>query len=148
MDSTVFKGGTKGLELGAGIGASAIILDDANIELSDLANNSWLHHRNIDALNTGFHNHTYDYVIASNMVHHIAKPSVSFAEVVRITKPGGLLFLNEAHTSLLSKLILVIMRHEGFDDSSKVFDHNYICNDPSDPSSANCSILRYFLIHT
>ena len=132
----------KGLELGAGIGASALILENAKVELSDLADNPWLDHKNVDALDTGFADSSYDYVIASNMVHHVAIPSQFFREVARITKPGGLLILNEANTSLLSKIILIAMRHEGFDDEAKVFDPEYICNDPTDPWSANCSIPR------
>jgi SAM-dependent methyltransferase len=132
----------KGLELGAGMGASSLILRDMSIELSDLAENDWLDHLNIDALSTGFESSSYDYVIASNMVHHVAKPALFFQEVARIIKPGGLLLMNEANTSLISKLILILMRHEGFDDTADVFDHDYICNDPDDPWSANCSIPR------
>jgi SAM-dependent methyltransferase len=136
------KTNQKGLELGAGMGASALILSDMSIELSDFVENDWLDHPNIDALNTGFESNSYDYVVASNMVHHVAKPVLFFREVARITKPGGLLLMNEANTSLISKLTLILMRHEGFDDSAEVFDPNYVCNDPDDPWSANCSIPR------
>ena len=139
---TYLKDRERGLELGAGIGASKLILKDTNLELSDVVDSPWLDHRNVDALDTKFPSESYDYVIASNMLHHVAKPNKFFSEVARVMKPGGLLLLNEANTSLMSKVILILMRHEGFNDDAKVFDPNYICNDPDDPWSANCSIPR------
>lgn len=132
----------KGLEIGAGIGASKLILKNKQIDLSDLFENEWLDHKNINALNTGFPTHKYDFVIASNVIHHIARPSTCFREVARITKPGGLFLINEANTSFFSKLLLIVMRHEGFDDRANVFDPNYDCNDVDDPWSANCSIAK------
>ena len=38
------------------------------------------------------------------------------------------------------KLVLRIMRHEGWSDSVDIFDREAICNEASDPWSANCSI--------
>lgn len=130
----------RGIELGAGIGASQDILHEIKIELTDISDNEWLDHKNVNALDTSFDSCSFDFVIASNMLHHVAKPTIFFNEVSRICKPGGLLLLNEAHTSFMSKLILIVMKHEGFDDNARVFDPEFICNDPDDPWSANCSI--------
>lgn len=38
------------------------------------------------------------------------------------------------------KMALRLMRHEGWSDDVDIFDRNAVCNDPSDPWSANCSI--------
>ena len=40
------------------------------------------------------------------------------------------------------KTVLRLMRHEGWSDEVDIFDRNAVCNDPSDPWSANCSIQK------
>ena len=41
---------------------------------------------------TGFKNESFDYVIASNMIHHIPYPMKFFREMNRILKKGGKLY--------------------------------------------------------
>jgi SAM-dependent methyltransferase len=129
-----------GVELGAGIGASRDFIQARSLILTDFSNGDWLDEVGVDALNTPFKNSTFDFVIASNMIHHVSHPSKFMFECERILKPGGLLLIQEIHTSLMMRLILRIMRHEGFDETIDVFDENSPCNDPLDPWSANCSV--------
>jgi ubiquinone/menaquinone biosynthesis C-methylase UbiE len=96
----------------------------------------------IDAQKTQLPDEKFDFVILSNMIHHVAQPATLFKEVLRILKPGGTLLIQEIHSSFFCKLILLIMRHEGWDECVDVFDPDEICNDPTDLWSANCSVPR------
>jgi SAM-dependent methyltransferase len=129
-----------GLELGAGIGASRDYIDCKSLILSDYLDSPWLDIGNVDALSTGFKSEEFDFVIASNMIHHLAHPSIFFNECSRILKPEGLLIIQEIHTSFFMKVVLKLMRHEGFNETINVFDSSFPCNDIDDPWSANCSI--------
>jgi SAM-dependent methyltransferase len=129
-----------GVELGAGIGATKDFLASKSLILSDFSDGDWLDLKGVDALDTPFEDNSFDFVVASNMIHHVAYPLIFFRECERITKPGGLLVIQEIHTSVLMRSILRIMRHEGYNETINVFDSSAPCNDPTDPWSANCSV--------
>lgn len=129
-----------GLELGSGIAASKDFIDSKNFLTTDFNDSDWLDIKNVDALSTSFKNNSQDFIIASNMIHHLAKPKVFFVEVDRILKPGGLLLIQEVHTSFFMRFILRLMKHEAYDERIDVFDNDIVCNDANDPWSANCSI--------
>jgi len=129
-----------GIELGAGIGSNLDFIICEKLELSDIGENDWLDFKNLDSLETGLANETYDFVIASNMIHHVAYPTVFFNESNRILKPGGMLFIQEINSSLFMRLILKLMKHEGFDETINVFDSTSPVNSKDDPWSANCSV--------
>jgi SAM-dependent methyltransferase len=74
------------------------------------------------------------------MIHHLAFPKIFFEECHRILKPGGKLIIQEIQSSLMMRLILRIMRHEGYDEIVNVFDEHKPCNHANDPWSANCSV--------
>ena len=138
--NSYIKSGDKGIELGAGIGASKDFIKCEDFKLTDFNESEWLDITNVDALNTGFPPETFDFLIASNLIHHLAKPAIFFNECSRILKPDGLLLIQEINTSFIMRLILRIMRHEGYDENVDAFDPNVTCNNPTDPWSANCSI--------
>jgi len=129
-----------GVELGAGIGASRDYVVCQKLVLTDFNDSPWLDVKNVDALHTNFEANSFDFILASNMIHHLAFPRKFFDECSRILKPGGLLLVQEIHTSLFMRIILRLTRHEGFDETIKVFDETVACNDPSDPWSANCAV--------
>jgi len=58
----------------------------------------------------------------------------------RILKPGGRLIIQEVNASLTMRIVLRLMRHEGYSYEPDVFDPDAICNMPGDPWSANCAI--------
>ena len=64
-----------GLEVGAGAAFSKKLLKSKIIHTSDLSNYDHLDFKNIDAEKTGYENSTYDFVIASNMIHHDVNPN-------------------------------------------------------------------------
>jgi len=130
----------QGIEFGAGIGASRDFILSNNFILTDFLDSEWLDIKNVDALNSGFSSNSLDFIIASNMIHHLAFPKRFLDECQRILRPGGKLIIQDIHTSFMMRMILRLMRHEGFDETVNVFHENKPCNKPGDPWSANCSI--------
>ncbi|MEX2164802.1 MAG: class I SAM-dependent methyltransferase [Sulfuricaulis sp.] len=127
------------VELGAGAGLSKEFLDCPNIILSDVVKRPWIDIV-VDALNLPFGNDSLDAVICSHMIHHLANPARFFSVVRTKLKLGGFLLIQDLHTSLMLRILLRIMRHEGWSYDINVFNENTIANDPSDPWSANCAI--------
>ena len=129
-----------GIEVGCGTGVSKEFILNENFYTTDFASHKYLDHKMIDALDTKFKDNSFDYVISSNMIHHVPYPSRFFEEMNRILKPGGKLIIQEINCSFFMKYLLKIMRHEGFDFTLNVFDSSLICTDPNDLWSANCAI--------
>ena len=111
-----------GIEVGSGAGFSKEFINNKNFKLTDLGEDDHLDFKNIDAQKTGFDNGAFDFVIASNMIHHIPYPMKFFREMHRIIKKGGRLIIFEAYCSLTFQLATLIMRHEGFDFTIDVWD--------------------------
>lgn len=128
-----------GVEVGCGTGLSKEYIHSPNFKLTDYFLNPWVDLK-VDALKQPFEDSSLDYIVSSNMIHHLASPKVFFDECFRVLKPGGLLIIQEINCSLAMRAILRIMRHEGYSYEVDVFDPKAICNDPKDPWSANCAI--------
>lgn len=129
-----------GIEVGCGTGVSKKYIHNGTFYLTDYANHDFLDYKMIDALNTKFEKNSYDFIISSNMIHHVPFPSKFFDEMNRILKPGGKLIIQEINCSSVMRYLLRLMRHEGFDFTINVFNPNIICTDPEDLWSANCAI--------
>ena len=104
-----------GLEIGAGSGLSKKFINNKNLKISDFSEHQHLDFKNVDAQKMEFKENTFDYVIASNMIHHIPYPIKLFNETHRILKKNGKLIIQEAYCSVLLQLIIILMKHEGFD---------------------------------
>ena len=126
-------------ELGCGAGFSKVFLKNKNLILSDLSDYEWVD-KKIDALNLPFKNNSIDVFICSHMIHHLANPYNFLNKAINCLKPGGLILISEVHTSFFLKILLRLMRHEGWSYDIDVFSSKSICNDPSDLWSANCAI--------
>ena len=59
-----------GIEVGSGAGFSKDFIKNKNFKLTDINNDDHLDFKNIDAQNTNFNNESFNFVIASNMIHH------------------------------------------------------------------------------
>ena len=130
----------EGVEFGAGIGASRDFIAARRFVLTDFLDSDWIDIKQVDALNSQLPPQSLDFIVASNMIHHLAFPSQFLDECLRILRPEGKLIIQEIHTSFLMRAILRLMRHEGFDETINVFDESKPCNQPEDSWSANCSI--------
>mgnify|MGYP001173549565 FL=1 len=129
-----------GIEVGSGAGFLKDFIKNGNLKLTDLGNDKHLDFKNIDAQNTGFANESFDYVIASNMIHHIPFPMKFFREMKRILKKKGKLIIFESHCSLAFQLITIIMKHEGFDFSVNVWDDNEAKSDENNAWHGNIAV--------
>lgn len=134
------KNNDKGLEVGAAAGFSKYFIKCKNFKISDFSNHDHLDYKNIDAQNTGFENEKFDFVISSNMIHHLPFPLIYFEEMHRILKSKGKLIIFDAHCSLLLQSILILMKHEGFDYTKNVWSKTEPATDKDDLWSGNSAI--------
>ena len=129
-----------GVELGCGQGYGKSVLKARSYLLTDYADYPWLDVKFVDALATPFSDGQFDFVIASNMIHHVPYPAKFFAEVRRILKPGGKLLVQDVNSSLLMRTMLHLMRIEGYSYEVDVFDARVPANDPNDLWSGNNAV--------
>lgn len=128
------------IELGCGAGLSKQFIHNENLILTDVLDNEWVD-KYEDALNLDYPDNSLDVIICSHMIHHIANPARFLDSIAKhLTRGGGVLIIQDIYTSWIMKVVLRIMRHEGWSDFADVFNRNSICNEPDDPWSANCSI--------
>jgi SAM-dependent methyltransferase len=127
----------EGVELGCGQGYGKDVLKAKSYLLTDYNEYDWLDVKMVDALDTPFEDAQFDFVIASNMIHHVPYPPKFFAEVHRILKPGGKLLVQDVNASVLMRVMLHLMRIEGYSYDVDVFDDSKPVNDPSDLWSGN-----------
>ncbi|MSR77738.1 MAG: class I SAM-dependent methyltransferase [Candidatus Omnitrophica bacterium] len=125
------------VEIGAGAGFSEFYLK-VRPTMTDVVKNPWID-RVLNATQMDMESQSVDCIIASHNIHHFASPYSFFKECERVLRPGGLILIQEINTSLLMRLMLRLMRHEGWSYEVNVFDEKTIVNDPRDPWSANCA---------
>jgi SAM-dependent methyltransferase len=138
--NTFIKEEDKGIEFGAAAGFSKKFIKSKNFKISDYSNHAHLDYKNIDAQNTGFENNEFDFIISSNMIHHLPFPQKYFNEMHRILKKGGKLIIFDAHCSVLLQLVLIIMKHEGFDFTKNVWSLKEASTDDKNLWSGNSAI--------
>lgn len=127
------------IEVGSGPGFAKEFIRNNKFLTSDVKKYDWID-LEIDALNTGLEPESMDAIISSHMIHHVAKPVEFFAEMHRILRPGGYIIISEINTSLMMRVLLWLMKHEGWSYDVDVFSKETVANDPEDPWSANCAI--------
>jgi SAM-dependent methyltransferase len=126
------------IEVGCGAGFSKLYLNK-NIIMTDTIENEWVD-RKLDATKLELEDNSIDAIIASHNIHHFSSPVKFFWECERVLKNNGFVIIQEINTSLLMRLLLKAMRHEGWSYQIDIFDENQTANDPKDPWSANCAI--------
>ena len=130
----------KGVEVGSGAGFAKDFIKNKNFKLSDLGHDDHLDFKNINAQNTGFEKESFDYVIASNMIHHIPYPIKFFKEMNRILKTNGKLIIFESHCSIIFQIATTIMKHEGFDFTLNVWDEKTPKSNENDAWHGNIAV--------
>ena len=111
-----------GIEVGSGPGFLKDFIKNKKLKLTDLGEDDHLDFKKIDAQETKFENESFNFVIASNMIHHIPFPLKFFKEMNRILKKDGKLIIFEPYASVVCQLVSIIMKHEGFDFTLNVWD--------------------------
>jgi len=135
------KNGDRVVELGSGAGFSREFIHQGKLELTDVVKHPWIDYI-VDATNPKElgNKESVDIIICSHMIHHLASPVSFFEKIGYYLKPGGYILIQEVNTSLTMRILLRIMRHEGWSYDVNIFDKKMVCNDPRDPWSANCAI--------
>ena len=126
------------IEVGAGAGFSPLYLSQKPI-LTDAANNPWIE-KYIDATDMNLEDGSVDVIIASHNIHHFYSPFKFFKECERVLKKDGLVLIQEINTSLMMRVLLRLMRHEGWSYNVNVFNPDEIVNQANDLWSANCAV--------
>ncbi len=134
------KDNETGVEVGAAAGFSKKFINCKNFKISDFSNHDHLDYKNIDAHKTNFDQEQFDFVISSNMIHHLAFPIKFFNEMYRILKKNGKLIIFDAHCSLLLQMVLIMMKHEGFDFTKDVWNPNKPVTENDDLWQGNSAI--------
>jgi len=129
-----------GIEVGSGAGFAKDFIKNKNLKLTDMRDDEHLDYKNIDAQNTNFDNESFNYVIASNMIHHVPYPLKFFREMNRILKKDGKLIIFDAYCSVVFQLATAIMKHEGFDFTINVWDESNPKSDEDDAWDGNIAI--------
>ena len=70
-------------------------LGAANVTRAGLSDRILL--ERVDAKGTRFEDGAFTATISNSIVHHIPEPAACFAEMWRVTSPGGLLFVRDLH---------------------------------------------------
>ena len=133
-----------GIEIGAGPGFSKFFIKNKNFKISDAGDGEHLDYTYLDAHNTKFSNNTFDFIICTNVIHHLSQPVKFLKEMNRILKQNGKLIIFDHHMSVLFQLILNIMRHENYDFDKNVWDENaHVCDqdDLFDSNAATTNLI-------
>ena len=129
----------KGIELGCGTGIGELHIKSKHFELTDVLKNEWVT-QIVDAHKMPFENSSLDFIIINNAIHHLFKPIVFLNECSRVLRKEGKLLIQDTHLSLFMRILINIVKHEGYSYNVDVFDSETICNDPNDSWSANLAL--------
>jgi len=127
------------VELGAGPGLSREYLEAPELEITDILDNPWLDRR-VDAMDMPYPPGSLDAVVCSQMIHHVPAPVAFLRSIERALKPGGVLLVNESTTSLLHRLLMWAMRHEGWSYDVDLFDPGAQIKQALDPLAGNNAV--------
>jgi SAM-dependent methyltransferase len=128
--------GHRGVEVGSGAGFSREFIKNRNYELTDCADFEWLD-RNVDATCLPYASQSLDFMLESNVLHHLASPARFLNEAHRVLKPGGFLLIQDVWGSLLLRLLCRIFKTEGYSYDVDVFDQQALCCDPNNAWAGN-----------
>ncbi len=131
-----------GVDVGCGAGFSRDFIRCKKLLLTDVSAHDFLDIAGVDALHLPFTDGSLDFVIESNVLHHLPSPRRFLKEARRVLRDGGFLLMHEVQASVLFCAVLRAMRHEGYSFSADVFDENAVCTDPDDPWAGNNAIPR------
>jgi SAM-dependent methyltransferase len=116
-----------GIEVGCGNGLSKLFIKSRNYLLTDFTDFEWIDLK-VDALNMPFNDNSLDFIVSCNVIHHLSKPSLFFKECHRILKPHGFVLIHEVNASFFMRLIIRILKHEGYNYDVDPFDEYSNCS--------------------
>ena len=109
-----------GLEVGAGAGFSKLFIKSKKNYISDITNFDHLDFKKLDAQKLNIKK-KFNYIIATNMIHHLNYPLKFFLNAYKILKKKGKILIFEPNCSLLLKLTLFLTKKEDFDFKKNIW---------------------------
>tara|TARA_B100000035_G_C20851173_1_gene487489 strand:- start:100 stop:780 length:681 start_codon:yes stop_codon:yes gene_type:complete len=132
------KKGSRVIDLGSGAGLIEFFIKE-KILLTDIEKQEFIH-KKIDALNIDLPDNSVDVFICSHMIHHISYPVKFLKSLEKKLVDGGLVLIQDINTSFFMRVLLYLLKHEGFSYNNNIFDENISSNNSNDPWAANCAI--------
>jgi SAM-dependent methyltransferase len=133
------EGRERVVELGAGPGLSREFLRAPGLEVTDVLANPWIDRR-VDAMALPYAPGSIDAIICSHMIHHVPRPVDMLRGVEAALRPGGLILINEANASVVHRLLMWVMRHEGWDYAVDIFGDDASAKQGADPLAGNNAV--------
>ncbi|MFN7939206.1 MAG: class I SAM-dependent methyltransferase [Bryobacteraceae bacterium] len=131
-----------GADIGCGAGLSEKFIHCKRLFLTDYAWQDFLDVAGVDALRLPFREGSLNFLILTNVIHHLPYPLRFFQEARRVLASGGVILIHEVHASLLFRCILRLMRHEGYSFDINPFAEDFVCTRPDDPWAGNNALPR------
>jgi SAM-dependent methyltransferase len=100
------------IELGSGPGFAAEVIPE--LELSDVVQAPW-HKHEVAAETLPWAAGTIGALVLFDVLHHLPRPALFFAEAARVLRPGGRIVLCEPYVSALSYPIYKLLHEERLD---------------------------------
>ena len=98
------------------LAAEMLTLASANIERAGLT--ARIEPELIDAKTLPYLDDSFDWVISNSIVHHIPDPSLCLSEMLRVLKPGGLLFVRDLfRPDSAEKIEHIVLTYAGGDSA-------------------------------
>ena len=105
---------------------------DISKEMLDVAKKNYKNIKLIEAdcENLPIKNNTYDLVIGRGILHHLPNPEKGIKEIMRVTKPNGLILISEPKYNIFLELLRRIIRKttKHFSETHKDFSEKEIKN--------------------
>ncbi|OGC90572.1 MAG: hypothetical protein A2W25_01315 [candidate division Zixibacteria bacterium RBG_16_53_22] len=130
---------TRVVEFGAGAGLSREYISNPKLILTDYETHPWIDMQ-ADALNPPFGPESLDAIICSHMIHHLAFPAKFMRLAASMLRPGGYLLIQEVHCSLLLRVLMRVLKIEGWSYDVDVFNEDTATNNLADPWSGNNAV--------
>jgi SAM-dependent methyltransferase len=131
--------GDRVLEVGAGLGTTALYVPGIDLTSTDIAPQSWLDDV-ADAQRLQYEDDSFDAVVALHVLHHLPSPRRALAEMVRVVRPGGALLIAVTRNSTAGRAVLRLSGHEYVDESVDPLESDACQTRPEFPGGGNNAI--------
>ena len=131
----------KTIEIGSGSGLIKDIFPNYDITTTDIENTKYIDYV-LDANNINSSISNYNVVIFSNVLHHLDNPVLTLKKLHENLKIDSFILINESSTSLLSRIIMYFLNHEGWSYKNNPYDYKKTFKFYNTPMSGNNALAK------